>query len=94
MTEVQAERILASISSTVADADTAMDPALAATRLDERLLAERETTYKLRTAIAEYATPSAHPLQAAVHLLPQAVDGLAADRDGRCHGRREQDRRA
>ena len=75
MTEVQAERILASISSTVADADAAMDPALAATRLDGAMLAERETNYKLRTAIADYAAPAAIPSKPLSILLPQAFDG-------------------
>ncbi|WP_457098422.1 glycosyl transferase [Microbacterium sp. P5_E9] len=75
VTKVQAERILASISSTVADADEAKDPALAATRLDGAMLSERETNYKLRTAIADYAPPSAIPSKPLSILLPQAVDG-------------------
>jgi hypothetical protein len=75
VTKAQAERILSRIASTVADADAAMDSALAATRLEGATLALRETNYKLRAAIPEYKTPApilAKPLEI---ILPQAFDG-------------------
>jgi hypothetical protein len=74
VTKAQAERILTRIAATVADADAAMDGDLAETRLEGAALAARETNYKLRSAIADYATPApilAKPLEI---ILPQAYD--------------------
>jgi len=75
VTEAQATRILDRIAATVADADANMDPALAATRLAGSPLAERETNYKLRAAIADYAAPAAIPAKPVFPLLPQAYEG-------------------
>lgn len=74
VTEAQAERILARIAATVAEADEKLDPELAATRIDGALLAERATNYKLRAAIAEYKAPAAIPTKPVFPLLPQAMD--------------------
>lgn len=75
VTEAQAERILSRISSTVADADAAADPALAATRLTGAALAERETNYTLRAALADHAPLAAIPDQPVEIVLPQSFDG-------------------
>ena len=75
VTKAQAERILTRIAATVADADAAMDGDLADTRLEGAALAARDTNYKLRAAIPDYATPApilAKPLEI---ILPQAYDG-------------------
>ena len=88
VTESQAERILSRISQTVADADTGLDASLAATRLDGRMLAERTTNYKLRSAIADFKAPAAIPTKPVFPLLPQAKDewprtvmAVVADKD-------------
>ncbi len=75
VTEAQAQRILTRVAETVADADAAKDPTMAATRLDGAMLASRSTNYKLRTAISDYASPSAIPTKPLAILLPQAYDG-------------------
>ncbi|SFS06334.1 hypothetical protein SAMN04487846_2094 [Microbacterium sp. cf046] len=75
VTKSQAERIIARIASTAADADEAMDPTLAASRLDGAVLAERATNYKLRGAIADYAALAAIPTKPLEIVLPQAYDG-------------------
>jgi hypothetical protein len=54
VTKPQAERILARIAATVAEADEAMDGSLVATRLDGAALATRLTNYKLRAEISDY----------------------------------------
>ncbi|MDN3494508.1 hypothetical protein QL996_01080 [Planococcus sp. APC 4015] len=74
VTKAQAERILARIAETSAEADAAMDPTLAATRLEGAVLAARETNYKLRGAIADYPVPSAIPAKPLALVLPQAYD--------------------
>ena len=74
VTQAQAERILSRISESVAAADEAKDPALAAERLDGAALAERTTNYTLRTAIADYKAPTAIPAKPLEILLPQAFD--------------------
>lgn len=74
VTQAQAERILSRISESVAAADEAMDPALAADRLDGAALAERATNYKLRAAIADHTPPTAIPDKPLEILLPQAFD--------------------
>ncbi|MGX1701565.1 glycosyl transferase [Microbacterium sp. NPDC055357] len=75
VTKAQAERILARIGETVAEADQAMDAELAATRLDGAVLATRETNYTLRGAIADYAAPQPIITKPVEILLPQAYDG-------------------
>lgn len=75
VTKTQAERILDQISTTVAQADEAMDADLAATRLDGPLLAERKTNYTLRGAISDYALPTAVAGKPLEVVLPQAFDG-------------------
>ncbi|MCR2809418.1 MULTISPECIES: glycosyl transferase [unclassified Microbacterium] len=75
VTEAQAERIIARIAATAADADAALDPTLAATRLTGAVLAERTTNYTLRAAIADYKAPTAIPVKPLEIVLPQAYDG-------------------
>ena len=75
VTKAQAERIIARIAATAADADAALDATLAATRLDGAVLAERATNYTLRGAIADYTAPAAIPTKPLEIVLPQAYDG-------------------
>ncbi|MET0780130.1 MAG: glycosyl transferase [Microbacterium sp.] len=75
VTKAQAERIIARIAATAADADESLDATLAATRLDGAVLAERETNYTLRGAIADYAALAAIPTKPLEIVLPQAYDG-------------------
>ncbi|MCC2032339.1 glycosyl transferase [Microbacterium allomyrinae] len=75
VTKAQAERILTRIASTVADADAALDGDLAATRLEGAALALRETNYKLRASLTDYAAPSAILSKPLKIILPQAYDG-------------------
>lgn len=74
LTMGQAERILADISETVAQADEDNDADLAAQRLDGAALAVRETNYTLRAKIKDYASLGAIPASPIKILLPQAVD--------------------
>ena len=74
VTKPQAERILARIAATVADADAAMDEQLAATRLDGAALAARATNYTLRAAIADYAAPAPILTKPLEIVLPEAND--------------------
>jgi hypothetical protein len=74
VTDAQATRILQEISTTLADADTAMDLDLAKTRLDGPALAARTTDYALRTAIPETAAPAALPTDDVEVVLPEATD--------------------
>lgn len=75
VTKPQAERILARVAETVAEADAAMDETIAATRLDGAALAARSTNYTLRSAIADYAVPAAILTKPLEIVLPQAYDG-------------------
>jgi hypothetical protein len=75
VTKAQAERIIARIAETAADADEAMDTTLAATRLDGAVLDERTTNYTLRGAIADYEALPAIPTKPLEIVLPQAYDG-------------------
>ena len=75
VTQAQAERILAEISSTVAEADEAKDADLAATRLAGAALAERTTDYKLNSAIKDRDPMAAIPSKPLAVLLPQQYDG-------------------
>jgi len=74
VTEAQASRILQSISTTLQEADTAMDIDLASTRLDGAALKARTTDYALRAAIADRAMPAVIPTDAIEVLLPQATE--------------------
>jgi hypothetical protein len=75
VTKAQAERILTRIAATVADADAALDPELAATRLEGAALEARKTNYKLRAAIADYTVPPAILAKPLEVILPQAFEG-------------------
>jgi hypothetical protein len=75
VTETQAERIIAEISDTVAQADEAKDATLAGTRLEGMVLAERQTNYKLQGAVKGQKAPAAIPAKPIAALLPQQNDG-------------------
>lgn len=74
VTSAQAERILARIADTVGEADAAGDATLAATRLAGPALAERETNYTLRAAVAEHGSLPAIAAEPLSILLPQAYE--------------------
>ncbi|MDR6198234.1 hypothetical protein QE374_000143 [Microbacterium sp. SORGH_AS428] len=74
VTEAQAQAILQRISTTVASADEARDSNLAATRLDGAALAERNTNYALRGALADEAALPPIPAGPTQIILPQAFD--------------------
>lgn len=74
VTKAQAERIIARIAETAADADETLDATLAATRLDGAVLDERATNYKLRGAITDYDALAAIPTKPLEIVLPQAYD--------------------
>lgn len=74
VTETQAERILTRISTTVAEADAAADPELAAARLEGPALAERRTNYTLRGQLPEQTPLPAIPDRPVEIVLPQAFD--------------------
>lgn len=74
VTEAQAQTILQRISTTVASADEARDANLAATRLDGAALAERNTNYVLRGALADEAALPPIPAEPTQIILPQAFD--------------------
>lgn len=74
VTARQAERILTRISQTVAEADEAADPAIAATRLEGPALLERQTNYTLRAHIAEQSPLPPIPDSPVEIVLPQAFD--------------------
>jgi hypothetical protein len=75
VTKAQAERIIARIAETASEADEARDAALAATRLDGAVLAERTTNYTLRGEIADFEVPAAIPTKPLEIVLPQAYEG-------------------
>ncbi|WP_314501984.1 glycosyl transferase [uncultured Microbacterium sp.] len=75
VTKAQAERIITRIAETAAEADTAMDATLAASRLDGAVLDERETNYRLRGALPDEAALPAIPTKPLEIVLPQAYDG-------------------
>lgn len=74
VTEAQAKRILQEVSTTLSDADAAMDIALAGTRLDGPALTARTTEYALRTALPETPVPAAIPTDDVEVVLPEATD--------------------
>lgn len=74
VTKAQAERILARIASTVADADEQRDVELAGTRLEGAALATRATNYELRGAIKDFDASSPILTKPLKIVLPQAFD--------------------
>jgi hypothetical protein len=74
VTMAQAERILARVAGTVAEADAGRDGDLAATRLDGAALAERLTNYRLRGELEDQAAVPAIPDSPVQIVLPQQSD--------------------
>lgn len=74
VTESQAKRILDEVSSTLSEADAAMDIDLAGTRLDGPALTARTTEYTLRTALPDTTPPAAIPTDDVEVVLPEASD--------------------
>jgi len=74
VTEAQAQRIVARISQTVAQADAAMDASAAETRLTGPALAERKTNYTLRAAIPDRPALPAIPAEPVQITLPQTTN--------------------
>ena len=74
VTKAQAERILAEISATVAEADANRNLDQAQTRLGGATLAARATNYTLREHISDYEVPQPIPTDTLQILLPQAYD--------------------
>ena len=74
VTETQAKRILKEVSTTLSDADAAMDLDLAKTRIDGPALTARTTEYALRTALPDTAVPAAIPTDDVEVVLPEATD--------------------
>ncbi|MFT4220033.1 MAG: glycosyl transferase [Microbacterium sp.] len=75
VTEPQAERIIAEVAETVAEADEEKDAKAAAQRLTGPALAERETNYTLRDKVKGQEAPAAIPSKPLAILLPQQFDG-------------------
>lgn len=73
VTEAQAQRIVSRVSSTVAQADAALDATAAAQRLSGPALAERQTNYTLRAAIPDRAALPAIPAEPVQIVLPQTT---------------------
>jgi hypothetical protein len=74
VTEPQAKRIVNRIATTIAEADAAGDPVLAATRLDGPALSLRTSNYAVRKVVADYAAPQAIPASTVEITLPQQND--------------------
>ncbi|WOQ70568.1 glycosyl transferase [Microbacterium limosum] len=75
VTETQAQRILARVAETVAEADAAGDADLAATRLDGAVLAERQTNYQIRSSVSDHPALPAIPSEPVEIVLPEAKNG-------------------
>ncbi|MDR6691076.1 hypothetical protein J2X55_001988 [Microbacterium sp. 1154] len=73
VTEAQAQRIVSKVSSTVAQADASLDANAVAARLSGPALAERQTNYKLRAAIADRPALPAIPAEPVQIVLPQTT---------------------
>ena len=73
VTENQAERIVSRIATTVAEADSSLDAAVAETRLAGPALAERQTNYTLRAALPDRPALPAIPAEPAQIILPQTT---------------------
>lgn len=74
VTKTQASRILQSISTTLSEADAALDIDLAATRLDGSPLDARRTDYTLRATLTDRPLPTVIPTDVIEVVLPQATD--------------------
>jgi hypothetical protein len=74
VTEAQATRILQTVSTTLEEADAALDVDLASTRLEGPALAARTTEYTLRTQITDSPLPSVIPTDEVEVVLPEATD--------------------
>ena len=74
VTEPQAKRIVNRIATTIAEADAAGDPVLAATRLDGPALSLRTSNYAIRKVVADYAVPTPIPASTVEITLPQQND--------------------
>lgn len=73
VTEAQAKRIVARVSSTVSSADAALDQNAAAQRLSGPALAERATNYTLRAALPDRPALPAIPAEPVQIVLPQTT---------------------
>ncbi|OZD30841.1 glycosyl transferase [Rhodococcus sp. 06-1477-1B] len=73
VTEAQAQRIVSRVSATVAQADASLDANAVAQRLSGPALAERQTNYKLRAAIADRPALPAIPAEPVQIVLPQTT---------------------
>ncbi len=74
VTEPQAKRIVNRIATTIAEADTAADPVLVATRMDGPALALRTANYAIRKVVTDQAPPTAIPAATVEITLPQQND--------------------
>ena len=74
LTSNQAGRVVERIAATAAEADAALDPALAATRFTGPALQQREATYSIRAKDAAVAGPPAVPTGRVTLTLPQQTD--------------------
>lgn len=74
VTDAQATRILQTISTTLQEADSALDGDLASSRLEGPALAARTTEYALRTALPDSPPPSVIPTDEVEVVLPEATD--------------------
>lgn len=75
VTKAQAERIIARIAQTVAEADEAADLDLASTRLASAALAVRKTNYAIREELDDHPALAPIPTEGLQILLPEAFDG-------------------
>lgn len=73
VTEAQAQRIVSRVSSTVAEADAALDANAASQRLAGPALAERQTNYTLRAALSDRPALPAIPAEPVQIVLPQTT---------------------
>ncbi len=74
VTEPQAKRIVSRIAATIAEADAATDPELAATRLDGPALLLRQGNYAVRKVVTDAAALPAIPGSTVEITLPQQND--------------------
>ncbi|WP_261164127.1 glycosyl transferase [Microbacterium sp. Marseille-Q6965] len=74
ITDPQAERIVADISATVAEADQANDASIAERRLTGMALTMRQVNYDIRSQFGDYAALPTIPASPIQILLPQAFD--------------------
>ncbi len=72
--EKQAVRIVSEITSTLEQADAALDADLAATRLDGPALEARRTDYALRAKIADRKSTTTSPREKVKVVLPEATE--------------------